>query len=313
MTDEEFSAAFTGSFLRPMVSHGYYFEVETSQGETVILPDDVINAPFAIVFGAGMDWSADERQQPQAYEFGELCEAVRDYIDVAPFVTISRIEAKAGWLARMSAPGYMDCTDWTAHETQDKAREYLVQLYGNDDDADDENPMPLLHCVRCACELAQDQSGLCDSCQQDDKAALPADPEGMNDQRATWAEAALVTFATQTNQRMPVDNREIVAVMLADLMHWCDRNGMSFDDRLENARMHYAEETLDVDDAQQTEAQFEASAALAMREAEAAELLALRDAIKRIRAIPVNGNSEPDRMAEGLDEIARICSEVSSC
>jgi len=37
-----------------------------------------------------------------------------------------------GVLCRLSAPGYLDCTDWTAFETREEAEEYLVETYGDD-------------------------------------------------------------------------------------------------------------------------------------------------------------------------------------
>ena len=43
---------------------------------------------------------------------------------------------KAQWLARLSAPGYMDCTDWAAFGTRKEAEEYLIEYYGDDDDSD---------------------------------------------------------------------------------------------------------------------------------------------------------------------------------
>lgn len=40
------------------------------------------------------------------------------------------IECREGWLARLSMPGYMDCTDWTVHATEADAHEYLDHCYG---------------------------------------------------------------------------------------------------------------------------------------------------------------------------------------
>ena len=40
----------------------------------------------------------------------------------------------AGWHARLSAPGYLDCTDWIGpYATEDEALEALYELYGDDD------------------------------------------------------------------------------------------------------------------------------------------------------------------------------------
>jgi hypothetical protein len=39
----------------------------------------------------------------------------------------------AGWYSRLSAPGYLDCTDWIGpFDTEDEAFESLYETYGND-------------------------------------------------------------------------------------------------------------------------------------------------------------------------------------
>ena len=35
-----------------------------------------------------------------------------------------------GWGARLTAPGYLDCTSWCVFETRDEARMHLMELYG---------------------------------------------------------------------------------------------------------------------------------------------------------------------------------------
>jgi hypothetical protein len=70
------------------------------------------------------------------------------------------------------------------------------------------------------------------------KTKLPPDPEGMNDKRAAWGERAIVAFETATR----TDRDDALSDLLADLMHWCDRNGFNFDDELFRARNHYESE-----------------------------------------------------------------------
>jgi hypothetical protein len=36
-----------------------------------------------------------------------------------------------GWLARLSAPGYMDCTEWSAFDSFEAAATYLLDAYGD--------------------------------------------------------------------------------------------------------------------------------------------------------------------------------------
>lgn len=72
---------------------------------------------------------------------------------------------------------------------------------------------------------------------------VPADPEGQNDDRATWAEEALLKFGRETGQDLRIEPDELVSDFIADLMHWCDRNGVDFEDMVRRGKGHYEEET----------------------------------------------------------------------
>lgn len=75
-------------------------------------------------------------------------------------------------------------------------------------------------------------------------ATLPADPDGQNDDRASWAHAALKEFASITGMDTAgEDDETIFGDLLADMMHWCDRNSVSFEAMLERARSNYEAET----------------------------------------------------------------------
>lgn len=39
---------------------------------------------------------------------------------------------ETGGLWRLSAPGFLDCTDWTPAESEEAAREEAAELYGGD-------------------------------------------------------------------------------------------------------------------------------------------------------------------------------------
>lgn len=68
---------------------------------------------------------------------------------------------------------------------------------------------------------------------------LPPDPEEMNDARTSWAQAALRSFQQETGSE---DDTALVD-LLCDLMHWCDRNAVDFEQCLQLARLHYEAET----------------------------------------------------------------------
>ena len=73
------------------------------------------------------------------------------------------------------------------------------------------------------------------------KTDLPPDPDGMNDDRSTWAGAALALFTQLTG----TEEEDALGDLLADLMHWADRKGYDFDAALQGARSHYVAETAD--------------------------------------------------------------------
>lgn len=97
------------AFMQPYVYRADYFVVETSIGSEIV-PADVIGRTCATA----------------AEAFADYCEG--SIVDPDECVPI-----KNGFLARLSAPGYMDCTDWSAHETEAEARAYLVDTYGDDE------------------------------------------------------------------------------------------------------------------------------------------------------------------------------------
>ena len=49
------------------------------------------------------------------------------------------VEVIVGYGARLSAPGYMDCTEWSVFDTVSEAEQYLVDTYGDDIQEDEDN------------------------------------------------------------------------------------------------------------------------------------------------------------------------------
>ena len=41
------------------------------------------------------------------------------------------VAEKEGYGARLSAPGYLDCTEWTVFDTEQEAVDYLEETYGD--------------------------------------------------------------------------------------------------------------------------------------------------------------------------------------
>ena len=70
---------------------------------------------WAIDSNEGMDWYP-------ASLFGK--DEVCSFYD-----KVFSIEKVRGYGARLSAPGYLDCTDWTVFSTQKDAEEFLKETY----------------------------------------------------------------------------------------------------------------------------------------------------------------------------------------
>lgn len=68
---------------------------------------------------------------------------------------------------------------------------------------------------------------------------VPPDPEKQNSDRARWSSMALYYFIGETGS----DLEDAVSDLIADLGHWCDRNGMNLKEQISRAEEHYDAET----------------------------------------------------------------------
>ena len=75
-----------------------------------------------------------------------------------------------------------------------------------------------------------------------------ADEGITNAERASWAQVGLIAFGQRTGMvRSHIGDKEdaflVVADLLCDIAHWCDRNGVDLQSALSLAKSHYIEET----------------------------------------------------------------------
>jgi hypothetical protein len=63
-------------------------------------------------------------------ERAETVKTIQPYTEGTPLSW----ENVKGFGARLSAPGYLDCTEWTVFDTEDEAREYLAENYPDEDE-----------------------------------------------------------------------------------------------------------------------------------------------------------------------------------
>lgn len=104
-------------FMQPEITVKQFgWQIETCDAGTCFIPGDVVSVPDYIVPGKPIDASCPDGI------FSAFCAVVADYI---PAHHIESIEVCRGYFARLSAPGYLDCTEWECHKTLRSARESL--------------------------------------------------------------------------------------------------------------------------------------------------------------------------------------------
>lgn len=107
-------------FMEPTVAESSYYIVETTNGT----------------------WFVNVDTSGIIDDYDELCDYVEGSISSKEFQSFDaegKPELKKGFIAYMSAPGYLDRTDECAFDTELEAWEYLIEYYGDesDDESDD--------------------------------------------------------------------------------------------------------------------------------------------------------------------------------
>lgn len=78
--------------------------------------------PFDLVGEVDLDEFDDYSSHP-------IPKPLSDYVETSQ---ASHIEIIEGFGARMSAPGYMDCTEWCVFNSIEEAKACLEEMYGDD-------------------------------------------------------------------------------------------------------------------------------------------------------------------------------------
>lgn len=108
------------SFMQKQVTHKMnWIQVETTHG-TEFIPGDL---------GIFVRNSDGQSQPLTEEEFTRYEGMLRPYTEG----TIQSWENIQGYGARLSAPGYLDCTEWSVFDTEEEAREYLEENYPDDE------------------------------------------------------------------------------------------------------------------------------------------------------------------------------------
>lgn len=94
------------SFMEPEIYEGRVYALEDANGGTYYVP------------------------------FVEAEEPLTDYVPSGAFAS-EPVVLDNCVIGRLSAPGYLDCTDWTPYETVEAAEAALAEELGEDEDEDD--------------------------------------------------------------------------------------------------------------------------------------------------------------------------------
>ena len=106
------------SFMQPEIEFGTWFIVDGPRG-TEYVPTDIVGE---------LDL-ADYQSNPLVVETFEIPSELADYCDNSEAYSI---EKRDGWGARLSAPGYLDCTPWTIFDSEEEAQQYLANEVDDD-------------------------------------------------------------------------------------------------------------------------------------------------------------------------------------
>jgi hypothetical protein len=68
-------------------------------------------------------------------ERAKYANQIQGYVEDTP----ETWENVKGYGARLSAPGYLDCTEWTVFDTTEEAITFLDKYYPEDEDEQEEN------------------------------------------------------------------------------------------------------------------------------------------------------------------------------
>jgi len=108
------------AFMQPDIQFGDWIEVDGNAG-TDYIPPGFVSLPDYAEFAASYDGDdVDGAYRDAAFA------AVADYTENRECYSISE---RKGYGVRLSAPGYMDCTDWSVFDTEAECRDHLVEFW----------------------------------------------------------------------------------------------------------------------------------------------------------------------------------------
>jgi len=115
-------------FMKRQILEGKWVEVETTSG-LFYIPGVMLADGGGI--GIPMYWNGSLVTETTGN--GDVFKALVHYYEIyIPGRDIISFEIRSGFGARLSAPGYLDGTDWCVFDTVEEAIEYLEELQSDE-------------------------------------------------------------------------------------------------------------------------------------------------------------------------------------
>ena len=117
------------SFMQPEIVHGLWLRVDTMSG-TWFVPEDLVGPVFLkqdVLYEVEWDnLEEDSKLRALVIDLEDFVEADR--------TEIYELTLVEGWGGRMSAPGYMDRTEWTVLPEREDVEAVPEDMYGDSAD-----------------------------------------------------------------------------------------------------------------------------------------------------------------------------------
>jgi hypothetical protein len=107
--------------MQPQIIHGLWLEVEADG--TNWIPVEESCGKLGLGVGDELTPESEDEEGWARYKA-----QVGAFIEAGPD-RISSIKLVKGWGARLSAAGYLDCTEWSVFDTEEEAKRYLRDEY----------------------------------------------------------------------------------------------------------------------------------------------------------------------------------------
>lgn len=110
---------------REITSKQLWYQVDGNYG-TDFIPAEVVSNPRVHRLTVGAEVNED---YPTLLR--HLVSCVKDYTENTDIYSVTLIE---GYGSRLSAPGYMDCTEWGVYDSPEEAEDALSDMYGDEEE-----------------------------------------------------------------------------------------------------------------------------------------------------------------------------------